>query len=228
MMVTGVVGDIYQPSIRKVLDTVINGPDGLRSRGEIDRLSIMEETPSRSYLFLNMDDIAFRFHRPTVTSTGEVIPNDLDHMATLVEANIENGTSNGTAVASQSNSRRDGKTDRKNLPERVLYDTHRKVPIFSGGIMVAGAGASANGQPTGPGAVAAAAALGSADRQIVTNVKELLDAKVRRCVRCGSVSDEEGGYQRTWPRLSVHLVAKCVCEGAYVLEEVREGLCLDE
>lgn len=215
MMVTGVVGEIYQPSIRKILDTVINGPKGLRSQGELDRLSIMEETPSRSYLFLNMDDIAFRFHKPAVTSSGEVSQNGTDNMDTLLEGSgLENGNDNSTHKNGISRTCR-------SLPERVLYDTHRKVPIFSNGIMLAGAAATANGQPAAP---TAPTALGSADRQIVTNVSELLAAKVRRCVRCGSVSDEEGGYQRTWPRLSVHLVAKCVCEGVYVLEGVGEGL----
>lgn len=219
MMVTGVVGDAYQSSIQKILANVINGPDGLRDRGELERLRIMEEAPSRSYLFLNMDDIAFRYHKPVVTSIGEILPVGLDKMNALIESESagEGQSSNG----SEPQEKRPSKRDRRHLPERVLYDTHRKVPIFSGGISVGG---GANGQVAG----AAGSTPGATDRQLVTNVEELLAAKVRRCVRCGSVSDEESGYQRTWPRLSIQLVAKCVCEGAYVLEEVGEGLCLGD
>lgn len=217
MMVTGVVGEVYQGSIRKLLDTVFNGPEGLRNRGELDRLKIMQETPSRSYLFLNMDDIAFRYHRPAIPSSGDILPTGLEGMGALL------GDQNGANAEGNSLDKRHA-TTRKHMPPRVIYDTHKKIPVFSATASLVGGLAGTNGQQAGaaPGSVP-----GPSDRQIVTTVEELLAAKVRRCVRCGSVSDEEGSYQRTWPRLSLHLVAKCVCEGTYVLEEIGEGLCLE-
>lgn len=41
---------------------------------------------------------------------------------------------------------------------------------------------------------------------------------VRRCVRCGSYSEDVGMIPKDWPRQIVVMLSKCVCDGNWVLE----------
>jgi len=41
---------------------------------------------------------------------------------------------------------------------------------------------------------------------------------IRRCVRCGSYSEDVNGPSREWPRQVAALLSKCVCDGFWILE----------
>jgi len=181
MMVSGVVTEPYQNSIQNILDNCLNSDDSLRAKCEIDRQKLLEEMPDRSYVLLNMDDIAFRQHVPTIWRQD--LARSSFAQPSLLFPNMD---ANGL---------------KKNLP-RLLYDVHKKAALF--------------GQSSYPSQSASS-------RQRISDRDELLMAQVRRCARCGSLSDEIDTTYRGWPKMSLHLMNRCVCDGVWILEAVRDG-----
>jgi mediator of RNA polymerase II transcription subunit 16 len=53
-------------------------------------------------------------------------------------------------------------------------------------------------------------------------VKGGVDTEVRRCVRCGCVNVDLAGPPRTWPKLSLGQVIRCVCESGFVVEKLAD------
>jgi len=201
MMVSGHVSKTYQDTIRNVLDNCVNGPEGLRAKGELDRLKLMEEMPETSYVFLNMDDIAFREYRPLFTI------DERSGGGGIVDAFMEGG---GDDMG--------GEYHGKTRPTRVLYDAHKKLPLFS-----------QQSQALNP-AVPTTSTVQMTNGAVtmlhrIMSTEELLAAQARRCVRCGSLSDSNvEGVNKSWPRQLLQLMNRCVCDGSWIVEEVREGL----
>jgi len=201
MMVSGHVSETYQDTIRNVLDNCINGPEGLRVTGELDRLKLMDEMPEKSYVFLNMDDIAFGEHRP---------------MFTFDERSVITG-GDGVLDAFTDGDSMDESPKGKTRPARVLYDAHKKLPLFSQQSQAL--------NPAVPTSAAQMASGMSMGLPRIMSTEELLAAQVRRCVRCGSLSDSNvEGVNKSWPRQLLQLMNRCVCDGSWIVEDVRAGL----
>lgn len=191
MMITGHISEDYQGTIRNLIDNCINGKEGLRAKGLIDKFRLTSDVPEQSIVFLNIDDIAFRSHsiaspaeKPKVWPIDDgFLPMDLDD---------------------QHQTKVNGKT----MPPRHLYDVHKKLPLFSQQSL------AINKQPQDVSVA-----------PVVSSPADLLSSQVRRCVRCGSVSDAwVHNMNKTWPRQISFLMNKCVCDGCWVVEEVKEGL----
>ncbi|KAK5946484.1 Mediator of RNA polymerase II transcription subunit 16 [Knufia obscura] len=206
MMISGYVSKPYQNTIRNILDHCVNGAEGLRGKGELDRLKLMEGMPEGGYVFLNMDDVAFGGYRPVFT---------------IDERSKPGGGGNGFGFEGGDGDGEDGvQKNGKVKPSRVLYDAHKKLPLcclqslaLNPPTVAPGTG-QASGMGTGLGRI--------------TSTEELLAAQVRRCVRCGSLSDSNVEVvNKSWPRQLLQLMNRCVCDGSWIVEEVREGLHLD-
>ncbi|KEF56191.1 uncharacterized protein A1O9_07772 [Exophiala aquamarina CBS 119918] len=76
--------------------------------------------------------------------------------------------------------------------DAVRFDIHRKRPILKGNIEDGGTGTGAGGGGTG--------------------------LMVRKCGRCGSYSEDVNVPGREWPRQIASMMARCVCDGAWILE----------
>jgi len=206
MMISGHIAEPYQNTIRNILENCMNGPEGLRAKGELDRLKLLEEMPERGYVFLNMDDVAFKEHVPifTVDERSTARRQDVD-MDGMVDYEGRNGTQNERA---------------KVRSLRVLYDAHKKLPLFSQQSLALNPSGLTPAAHQGNGA-------GTGSTRVLST-RELLAAQARRCVRCGSLSDNNGeGVNKSWPRHLLQLMNRCVCDGGWIVEEVREGLDLD-
>lgn len=195
MMITGHVSEEYQDTIKSLIGNCVNGNDGLRARGLIDKFRLTSDVPERNVVFLNIDDIAFKHH--SIASPAEkpkVWPVDDEFIAMDLDIQDE-----------QSKARTNG----KQWPPRHLYDVQKKLPLFSQQSL------AINKQQPQHGSVAHA----------VVSQADLLTSQVRRCVRCGSVSDAwVHNMNKTWPRQISFLMNKCVCDGCWIVEEVKEGL----
>lgn len=198
MMITGVVPNVYQGTLSRIINECINSPtSGLRATNQIDRVRVAEHCPDISIVLLNMDDIAFEKHIPTTSRFHGL-----------------NGVHRG------------GKRD-----QRQLYHVHNKTPLFSDTHHI------------------------SSGILLPRTVEELRACQIRRCNRCGSLSDD-GSLSRTaaqstlhlsgetpapssatanrtiglsalyrsWPRQSLPFMGRCVCEGIWIGETVDDGL----
>lgn len=203
MIVTGKVHVEYQGVVRKIIDECINGPDGLRARGEIDRLRLSEEVPDKNELLLNIDDIAFQHHQVAISVE--------EHPPHFGEAN-EDGVDLRNAPTMRRTARK--APSKRKLPTRLLYDVHKKLPLFSHHSLAMNKNEAADRTMGDPYPVST-----------ITSNEILRTTLARRCVRCGSLSDSmlEGSNKR-WPRYVVILMNKCVCDGSWIVEEVGNSL----
>lgn len=134
MMAKGIVHESYQGTIKTLVHTLFNSPQGLRAKMLIDRLKLFTDLVDPEYLIFNRDVLGRR--------------ND----------------------------------ETKRIP--VIYDVHRKRPISTGVAEVNGSG-------------------------------ELM---IRKCVRCGGCSEDVNGPPREWPRQVALILARCTCDGSWVIE----------
>ena len=190
-----------------------NDEDGRIDKGEFDPNNEPDEDikleKSNGSIKPEKSDESDKLNDPDNESAtkGEAKP-DLDGMMTD-NINGESENANGTADTRMIDSSGTAHTNQ----ERVLYDIHKKVPIYSH--------QSLSINPF-------AAGVPAANLLRVTTTKELLQANVRRCVRCGSLSDSmleitRPGHQ-AWSRNLLTVLNRCVCEGSWMGETVGEGL----
>ncbi|KAK5104193.1 Mediator of RNA polymerase II transcription subunit 16 [Lithohypha guttulata] len=124
MIVTGELSEPYQGVMQKIVNECINGEQGLRAKGEIDRLRLSDEAPGPSLLFLNMDDMAFKQHNLAFSPDGLIGGGSRAQAGDFMSLETNENSITTSTLAS------DRKRKRKDLPSRVLYDVHKKLPLF--------------------------------------------------------------------------------------------------